>query len=219
MSSQHSHLDASIDVAEPTHANELQRAESDVEKGDGMSVASDGGQQTTERLADGTVKRGLKQRHLQLIALGGTIGTGLFIGLGTSLSSAGPLSTLLAYSIMGLLVWMLMIAIGEMAAYLPVAGGFVHHTSRFVDPALGSSLAWMYWFSYGITLPTEISASALVVSYWDPNQTINPAVWISIIMVICVAVNLFPVRIYGEIESAFAVVSALPGRDCPPRKS
>jgi amino acid transporter len=158
-----------------------------------------------QNIPDGIVKRGLKERHLQLIALGGAIGTGLFIGLGTALSSAGPLSTLIGYSIMGALVWMLMIAMGEMSAFLPVAGGFVHHASRFVDPALGSALGLMYWFSYAITLPTEISACSLVVSYWDPHQTINPSIWISIVLVICVAVNFAPVRVYGEIESVFSM--------------
>jgi amino acid transporter len=144
-----------------------------------------------------------------MIALGGTIGTGLFIGLGTSLSGAGPLSTLLGYSIMGCLVWALMIAMGEMAAYLPVAGGFIHHTSRFVDPSLGSALAWLYWFSYGITLPTEISAGALVVSYWDPDQHINPAVWITLLMIVCVGVNFLPVKFYGEIEFWFALLKVI----------
>ena len=102
-----------------------------------------------------------------------------------------------------------MIAIGEMAAYLPVPGGFIHHTSRFVDPSLGSALAWMYWFSYGITLPTEISAGSLVVSYWDPNQTINPSAWITILMVVCVGVNFMPVRFYGEIEFWFALLKVI----------
>ncbi|PWN34628.1 uncharacterized protein FA14DRAFT_121785 [Meira miltonrushii] len=149
---------------------------------------------------DGAVKRDLKQRHIAMIALGGTIGTGLFIGLGQSLRGSGPLSTLLGYSIIGFFVWSLMIALGEMAAFLPVPGGFVHHASRFVEPAMGSALAWSYWFSYGITIPTEISAAALVISFWDPNQTINPAAWVSIFLVICVAVNFAPVRVYGEFE-------------------
>jgi amino acid transporter len=98
-----------------------------------------------------------------------------------------------------------MIAMGEMSAYLPVAGGFVHHCTRFVDPAFGSALGLMYWFSYAITLPAEISASSLIVSYWDPQKTINPAIWVSIIMVICVSVNFAPVRVYGEIESLFSI--------------
>lgn len=91
--------------------------------------------------AEGAVKRDLKQRHIAMIALGGTIGTGLFVGLGQSLSGAGPLSTLLGYSFMGLLVWSLMIALGEMAAALPVPGGFVHHSARFIEPAMGSAMA------------------------------------------------------------------------------
>ncbi|MCO5549822.1 hypothetical protein L7F22_003296 [Adiantum nelumboides] len=155
---------------------------------------------SSETGVDGSVKRDLKQRHIAMIALGGAIGTGLFVGLGQSLRSAGPLSTLLGYSIIGFFVWALMIALGEMATFLPVPGGFVHHASRFVEPAMGSALAWSYWFSYGITIPTEISAAALVISFWDPNGTINPAAWVSIFMVICVGVNFAPVRVYGEFE-------------------
>lgn len=180
---------------------------SSAEKGEKYASNSEDDEVILQRMAlgsqtgaDGAVKRDLKQRHIAMIALGGTIGTGLFIGLGQSLRGSGPLSTLLGYSIIGFFVWALMIALGEMAAFLPVPGGFVHHASRFVEPAMGSALAWSYWFSYGITIPTEISAAALVISFWDPNQTINPAAWVSIFMVICVAVNFAPVRVYGEFE-------------------
>ncbi|PWN46136.1 hypothetical protein IE81DRAFT_319518 [Ceraceosorus guamensis] len=147
---------------------------------------------------DGHVTRGLKQRHMAMIALGGTIGTGLFVGLGTSLASAGPLSTLLAYSFMGFLVWGLMIALGEMATLFPTS--FIIHAGRFVSPGFGASLAWMYWFSWGICIPTEISATALIIGFWDVEQKISPAVWISILLVLVTFVNFAGVRWFGEVE-------------------
>lgn len=162
-----------------------------------------------EQSADGHVQRNLKQRHLSMIALGGTIGTGLFVGLGASLSSAGPVSTLIAYIIMGGVVYSMMVALGEVSTLLAVPGGFTHHASRFLDPSLGFALGWNYWYSYGITLPTEISASAILIQYWDTTQSINPAAWISILIVLVVGVNFLGVRYYGETEFWFCLVKVL----------
>lgn len=102
-----------------------------------------------------------------------------------------------------------MVALGEMATFLPAPGGFVHHAARFVDPSMGAALAWLYWFSYGITLPTELQASALVISFWDPDQKINPAVWITILMVLVCAVNFLGVRVFGEVEFWFASLKVI----------
>lgn len=84
-----------------------------------------------------------------------------------------------------------MIALGEMTTLYPVSGAFTHYTARFVDPALGFALGWNYWYSYAITLPTEITAAALVISYW--RDDINVAVWITIfLVVICSCVSASP---------------------------
>lgn len=82
---------------------------------------------------------------IRQIALGGTIGTGLFVGSGVALSTGGPVGVWLGYSIMGAIVWTMMVALGEMGALFPVAGAFTHYATRFVDPAMGFALGWNYW--------------------------------------------------------------------------
>lgn len=86
--------------------------------------------------------RGLKARHITMIAIGGAIGTGLIIGTGVALSRAGPASMLISYSLVGFLVWVVMSALGEMAAWLPLSSGFTGYAARFCDPALGFALGW-----------------------------------------------------------------------------
>lgn len=86
--------------------------------------------------------RGLKARHITMIAIGGAIGTGLIIGTGVALSRAGPASMLISYTIVGLVVWIVMCALGEMAAWLPLSSGFTGYAARFCDPALGFALGW-----------------------------------------------------------------------------
>jgi amino acid transporter len=88
------------------------------------------------------LKRKLQSRHLQMIAIGGTIGTGLFIGSGSALSTAGPASTLIAYAFVGTLVYSVMVALGEMATFIPVSGAFTTFAARFVDPSLGFAMGW-----------------------------------------------------------------------------
>jgi len=91
------------------------------------------------------LKRRLKSRHLQMIAIGGTIGTGLFIGSGSALSKAGPAGALIAYAFVGTIVYSVMVALGEMATFLPIPGAFTAYASRFVDPSLGFAMGWIYW--------------------------------------------------------------------------
>jgi amino acid transporter len=86
---------------------------------------------------EGAVKRQLKQRHMAMIALGGAIGTGLFVGSGSALNTGGPVGVWLGYILMSSIVYSMMVALGEMAALYPLAGGFTHYAARFVDPALG----------------------------------------------------------------------------------
>lgn len=98
-------------------------------------------------MGHGELKRRLKSRHLQMIAIGGTIGTGLFIGSGSALATAGPVGCLIAYLFVGCIVFSVMVSLGEMATYIPVTGAFTSYASRFVDPTLGFAMGWIYWFS------------------------------------------------------------------------
>jgi amino acid transporter len=103
----------------------------------------------------GTLKRGLKARHVQFLALSGAIGTGLFVGSGQVLSLAGPLSAFLAYLITGFNLYAIINSLGEMATWLPLPGAAPVYAARFVDPALGFTLGWNYWYQFAIGVPIE----------------------------------------------------------------
>lgn len=154
----------------------------------------------------GYVTRGLKSRHIQFIALGGTIGTGLFVGIGRALSSAGPLSLLLGYTIVGLFAYGMMQCLGEMSTWLPLPGAIPQFCARYVDGALGFAVGWNNWYAASITLCAEISAASLVISYWPGAAEISPAPWITLIILLVVALNIFAVSIYGEAEFVFASI-------------
>ncbi|CDR38311.1 RHTO0S03e08130g1_1 [Rhodotorula toruloides] len=135
-----------------------------------------------------------------MIALGGTIGTGLFVGAGGALATGGPLGIWLGYSIMGFTVGTMMVALGEMTTLYPVS-------ARFLNPAAGFALGWNYWYSYAITLPTEITAAALVIQYW--RDDINVAVWITVFLVVICCFNFLGVRAYGEAEFWFSLMKII----------
>ncbi|KAJ5580331.1 uncharacterized protein N7459_006316 [Penicillium hispanicum] len=157
-----------------------------------------------------TTQRGLKNRHVQLMALGGTIGTGLFVSSGQSLATGGPASLLLGYIFISAMVYALVTAIAEIGAYMPVHGGTMsYHGFRYVSRSLGFAMGYLYWYSLGILVPYEITAAGLVIGYWDPNGTINIAVWISIMMVVIIALNFLPVKFYGESEFWFSGVKII----------
>jgi amino acid transporter len=152
----------------------------------------------------GLTKRGLSGRHVQLMALGGSIGTGLFVGIGSSLRSSGPLSVVLAYIIYSLaFIYPCNIAVGEMATYLPIRGSIFEFAKRYIDPAFGFALGWTYFYSAAMLLCAELSAVATVVSFWDSKT--NPAAWVAIALVVMILLNIFAVKYYGESEFVMAV--------------
>ncbi|EPS31064.1 Proline-specific permease [Penicillium oxalicum] len=157
-----------------------------------------------------TTQRGLKNRHVQLMALGGTIGTGLFVGSGQSLATGGPASLLMGYLFISAMVYGLVTAIAEVGAYLPVHGGTMsYHGFRYVSRSMGFAMGYLYWYSLGILVPYEITAAGLVIGYWDTNATVSIAVWITIMMVVIVALNFLPVRFYGESEFWFSGIKII----------
>ncbi|KAK3671139.1 lysine permease [Recurvomyces mirabilis] len=153
------------------------------------------------------LQRRLQSRHLQMIAIGGTIGTGLFIGSGGALANAGPAGALIAYAFVGTLVYSVMVALGEMATYIPISGAFTAYAARFVDPSLGFAMGWIYWFSWAITYALELTASGLIIQYWSPE--LNVGIFIGVFWVVITALNFLPVSFYGEIEFYFASIKVL----------
>ncbi|KAM5343223.1 hypothetical protein ACJ41O_014189 [Fusarium nematophilum] len=163
-----------------------------------------------ETSAETSLHRGLKARHITMIAIGGAIGTGLIIGTGKALAQAGPGSVFICYTIIGFVVFLVMAALGEMAAWLPMSAGFTGYASRFCDPSLGFALGWTYWFKYIIVTPNQLTAAALVIQYWVDRETVNPGVFIAIFLVIIVVINYFGIRFFGELEfwlSSFKVIT------------
>lgn len=162
--------------------------------------------------AEGTrLKKELKARHISMIAIGGSLGTGLLIGTGTSLAAAGPVSVLIAYSFVGLLVFFTMACLGEMATYIPL-DGFTSYASRYCDPALGFAVGYSYLFKYFIITPNQLTAAALVIQYWVDREKVNPGVWITIFLVVIIIINTVGVRFFGEFEfwlSSFKVMVML----------
>ena len=153
------------------------------------------------------LQRSLKARHMNMIAIGGAIGTGLFVAGGETISTAGPGGALLAYSLIGVMVYFLMTGLGEMAAYLPVSGSFEAYASRYVDESLGFALGWNYWFNWAITLAAELVAGALIMKFWFP--TVPAAVWSGLFLVLLFGLNLLSTRVYGEGEFLFASIKVI----------
>jgi AAT family amino acid transporter len=149
-------------------------------------------------LAD-RLARKLSARQVQMIAIGGTIGTGLFLGTGKSLYIGGPASMLIAYCIVGGIVMLTMLALGEMAAYVPIAGSFCTFAGRYVDDSLGFALTWNYWFNDAVSTAADLVALQLVFSYWSTNM---PGWAMSLIFwVFLIFANIITVRAYGEVSS------------------
>ena len=142
--------------------------------------------------------RDLKSRHLTMIALGGAIGTGLFLASGSAISQAGPGGALVAYVLVAVVVYLLMTSLGEMSTYAPVTGAFNKYSEKYVDPAFGFSMGWNYWFNWAITIASELLAAGFLMQYWFPH--IPVVAWSAIFFVIILSINLFSVRIYGESE-------------------
>ncbi len=150
------------------------------------------------------LKRGLKSRHITMISLGGTIGTGLFLASGASIAQAGPGGALVAYALIGIMVYFLMTSLGEMAAYMPTSGSFSTYATKFVDPAFGFAMGWNYWYNWAITIAAEISAVTLIMKYWFPDS--SSILWTILFIVIVLTFNLLSVRAYGESEYWFAMI-------------
>lgn len=144
------------------------------------------------------VKRGLKSRHVSMIALGGTIGTGLFLTSGDVIHTAGPFGALTAYVLIGAMVYFLMTSLGEMATYLPTSGSFSDYGTRYVDPAFGFALGWNYWLNWAITVAVDLTAVALCIKFWLPD--VPSWIFSLIALIIVFAINALSVKTFGETE-------------------
>ncbi|KAH7105903.1 general APC amino acid permease [Auriculariales sp. MPI-PUGE-AT-0066] len=151
------------------------------------------------------VQRKLKQRHVQMIAIAGTIGTGLFLGSGSALRQAGPAGALIGYLIVGTVAYSSLCAVGELTSHGPISGSFPHYAARFVDPAFGFAVGWNYFYAQLITIPGEITAACLVLTFWDENID-HQAIYAAVLCLAMSLINIFGVRWFGESEFVFSII-------------
>jgi len=144
--------------------------------------------------------KSMKTRHLHMIAIGGSIGAGFFVGSGGALAKGGPASLFLDFSIMGVMIFNVVYALGELAVMYPVSGGFYTYSTRFIDPSWGFAMGWNYVFQWAIVLPLELLVAGLTVQYWDGAKPVNVAVFITVFWVFIVLINVFGTLGYAEEE-------------------
>ncbi|GAM86420.1 hypothetical protein ANO11243_044340 [Dothideomycetidae sp. 11243] len=164
---------------------------------------SSNGEGSSRGLSISPLTRDLRGRHLQMIAIGGAIGTGLFVGSGTSLALGGPASLITSYSIVGILIYCTMQALGELSVIFPIAGSFSVYSTRFIDPAWGFAMGWNYALQWLTIFPLELVSASLVLRFWGV-ENVRP--YTAIFLGFIAFVSLFGVRGYGEVEFLLSAV-------------
>ncbi|MER8070082.1 amino acid permease [Streptomyces sp. NPDC094034] len=166
--------------------------------GDGTASGPTGGSAPEEGY-----ERGLGSRQVQMIAIGGAIGVGLFMGAGANIAKAGP-SIILMYALAGVVIFFIMRALGELLLYRPVSGSFAEYAREFLGPFFGFATGWTYWLMWVVTGMAELTAAAIYIHFWFPQIP----QWVSalVFLVVLFGVNLISVKIFGEVEFWFSMI-------------
>lgn len=148
--------------------------------------------------------RALKSRHIFMLSLGGVIGTGLFMGSGLTINQGGPAGAVLAYLVAGLLMYLVMVCLGELSVQMPVSGSFQAHATRYVGPATGFMVGWVYWLSWATTVGLEFTAAGMLMDRWFPDVPVW--YWSALFVVLLFGINSLSTRAFGEAEYWFSGV-------------
>jgi yeast amino acid transporter len=161
-----------------------------------------------ELQGDNGTHRKIKQRHAQMMAIGGSIGSSLLVNTGEVLAIGGPLFLLFSYVVMSFLAYAIITAIVEIGAFLPVAGGsMAFNCKRYLSPSVGFALGWLYFYSFALIIPYEVTVSTLLIDYWPNNVPI--AAWITVMGLVIISMGFFPVRVYAESEFWLTLVKVI----------
>ncbi|KAF7871561.1 hypothetical protein EAF04_003668 [Stromatinia cepivora] len=192
----------------PTKAFENFRSDAEQDVEHAIFVSTNGRTYNDKAAASNTANthlvRSLRGRHLQMLAIGGSIGTGLFVTSGAALATGGPGSLLLAYILMGGMLFCTVQALGEMAVTFPVAGSFSTFATRFIDPAWGFATGWNYAIQCLVIMPVELIAAAITLDYW--NLPIPTWASITIFLAAVSFISLCGIKTFGEAEYGFSIL-------------
>jgi S-methylmethionine transporter len=155
----------------------------------------------------GVFRRTMKTRHLVMLSLGGVIGTGLFFNTGYIISTTGAAGTLLAYLTGALVVWLVMQCLGELSVAMPETGAFHVYASRYLSPATGYTVAWLYWLTWTVALGSSLTAAGFCMQYWFP--TVPVWIWCLIFCVAIFVMNVFSARVFAEGEFWFSLIKVI----------
>lgn len=158
-------------------------------------------------LEEPQLNRSMKSRHLMMLSLGGVIGTGLFLNVGYTINQAGPGGALVGYLIGGLILYMVMTCLGELAVYMPVTGSFQKYASRYISPSAGFSLGWMYFVGSAATAGVEFTAAGILMQHWFPHTPIW--IWCAVFMVLLFSLNALTTKGFAEAEFWFASIKVV----------
>ncbi|MFK0041413.1 amino acid permease [Paenarthrobacter sp. NPDC090517] len=154
--------------------------------------------------AETGLRRSMGPRHLIMIAMGGVIGSGLFLSSGYTISQAGPLGAVIAYLVGAFVVYLVMACLGELAIAYPVSGAFHIYASRSIGPATGFTTAWLYWLCWAVAIGSEFTASGLLMQRWFPD--VEVWVWCLVFAAMLFGFNAFSSKFFGESEFWFSIV-------------
>lgn len=152
-------------------------------------------------------KRTMKTRHLIMLSLGGVIGTGLFFNTGYIIATAGAIGAIIAYLIGALVVYLVMLCLGELAVAMPETGAFHTYASRFISPGAGYTVAWLYWLTWTVALGSSLTAAGLCMQYWFP--TVPVWVWCLLFCFVIFALNIITAQFFAESEFWFSIIKVI----------
>ncbi|NHB58457.1 amino acid permease [Acinetobacter sp. 194] len=153
------------------------------------------------------LKRAMSTRHLVMISLGGAIGTGLFLGSGEVIAQTGPVGAIISYFLGGVIAYMVMLCLGELAVHMPESGSFGSYAQQYIGPGTGYTITWLYWLTWAATLGTEFTAAALLMQEWFPQ--ISVWLWTIIFAAIVFGLNMSSTRWFAESEFWLALVKVI----------
>ncbi len=153
------------------------------------------------------LNRSMKRRHLFMLSLGGVIGTGLFLNAGYTINQAGAGGAIIGYLIGGLILYMVMVCLGELAVHMPVTGSFQKYATEYIGPSSGFALGWMYFVGSAATAGVEFTAAGILMKYWFPDVPIW--IWCAVFIVLLFALNALTTKGFAEAEYWFSGIKVV----------